>query len=67
MQRILKGRANVLFGVMNGVDYTEWNPETDKFIVANYNANDLSGKMKCKENLLIQFNLPISLINESMK
>jgi starch synthase len=63
LQRILKDRANVLFGVMNGVDYTEWNPETDKFIVANYNANDLSGKMKCKEDLLLQFNLPISLKN----
>lgn len=66
LQRILKDRANVLFGVMNGVDYTEWNPETDKFIVANYNANDLSGKMKCKEDLLLQFNLPISLKNRPL-
>ncbi|MFQ5963519.1 MAG: glycogen synthase GlgA [Candidatus Scalinduaceae bacterium] len=61
LQDIIKDRAGVLFGVINGVDYSEWNPETDKFIVANYNANDFSGKVKCKEDLLLQFNLPISL------
>jgi starch synthase len=47
---ILRERAPT--GILNGVDYTEWNPETDKFIAANYSAQDLSGKAECKRALL---------------
>jgi starch synthase len=48
---VLKDRSDDLYGVLNGVDYTEWNPETDPHIVSRYSAKDLSGKRKCKEDL----------------
>lgn len=41
-----------LFGVLNGLDYSVWNPKTDPRIIANYSANQLDGKRACKEALL---------------
>jgi starch synthase len=55
---VLRARSNVLTGILNGVDYTEWNPETDPSIAANYSTADLSGKRVCKQDLLSQFGLP---------
>ena len=37
------------------IDYDEWSPQTDKFAVARYSPEDLSGKAKCKEDLLAAF------------
>ena len=48
---------NRLSGILNGVDYTEWNPETDRHIPRNYSASDLSGKRECKQALLREFGL----------
>jgi len=44
-------------GILNGVDYEEWSPETDKFIAARYSPLDLSGKAKDKQDLLAAFGL----------
>ncbi len=49
---VLKERAQTVTGILNGVDYEEWNPETDKYIAAHYSANDLTGKQECKRDLL---------------
>ena len=38
-------------GILNGCDYNDWNPETDKYIDANFCADDLSGKDICKAAL----------------
>ena len=38
----------MLSGILNGVDYTQWNPETDPFIAANYSRDDLAGKQACQ-------------------
>jgi starch synthase len=46
-----------LRGILNGVDYSEWNPETDTHIAAHYSASDLSGKTKCRRDLLEQFGM----------
>jgi starch synthase len=54
----LRDRANVLSGILNGVDYNEWNPQTDPLIPAQYSAEDLSGKTVCKRKLLEEFGLP---------
>jgi starch synthase len=63
---VLKERAQTVIGILNGVDYEEWNPETDRFIAAHYSADDLSGKQECKQDLLASFgrrnadpNLPV--------
>jgi starch synthase len=57
-QLILRERAAKLTGILNGVDYREWNPETDPLIAANYSAEKLSGKPECKRDLLAALGLP---------
>ena len=55
---LLRARSGVLTGILNGVDYDEWNPETDDLIEANYSAYDLTGKRICKRALLDELRLP---------
>jgi len=55
---VLRARAPVLHGILNGVDYAEWSPETDPYIPARYSAEDLRGKSVCKQELLAEFGLP---------
>jgi len=55
---VVRGRADRLVGILNGVDYGVWSPERDKFIAAKYSARDLSGKQLCKQALLESFGLP---------
>ncbi|HJT72240.1 MAG TPA: glycogen synthase GlgA [Terriglobales bacterium] len=52
LEGVLRDRAQNLTGILNGVDYDEWNPQTDKFIAAHYSADDLVGKRECKQDLL---------------
>jgi starch synthase len=54
---LLRSRASKLTGILNGVDYEEWNPETDRHLPANYSARDLSGKRACKLALLEEMGL----------
>jgi starch synthase len=55
---LLRSRAYKLTGILNGVDYSEWNPETDPLLPANYSERDLSGKAICKRALLAELHLP---------
>ncbi|MBR0343591.1 MAG: glycogen synthase GlgA [Oscillospiraceae bacterium] len=47
-----------LSGILNGIDYVTYNPETDPNIPATFSKTDLSGKEICKKELLKEFNLP---------
>ncbi len=58
LEGVLTHRKNELFGVVNGIDYSVWNPESDEFLAAKYSAEDLSGKAKCKKALQKENNLP---------
>jgi starch synthase len=55
---MLRQRTSTVVGILNGVDYHEWSPETDKHIKQHFSAQDLSGKATCKEALLQQLGLP---------
>jgi starch synthase len=55
LEGVLRGRAATVTGILNGVDYGEWSPEVDKFVVAKFSPQDLSGKAKCKQDLLSAF------------
>jgi len=58
MEGVLKARRNVLTGILNGVDYATWNPETDSLIAKAYSAADRSGKAVCKQALQARYGLP---------
>ncbi len=60
LEGVLRTRREDLCGIINGIDYAEWNPETDRFIPARYSHRDLSGKAVCKKRLLEHFGLPQS-------
>jgi starch synthase len=51
-------RHGPVTGIVNGVDYNEWNPEHDPHIAQNYSARDLAGKRACKQALLAEYGLP---------
>ncbi len=52
MEGILQKRAGDLHGILNGVDYMDWDPETDRYLPSNYGPESLAGKMVCKRELL---------------
>jgi starch synthase len=58
LEGVLMERSKDLFGVVNGVDYSEWNPANDPLIPAPYGPGDLSGKAACKAALLKKMGLP---------
>jgi len=61
LDRILNARRKDLCGITNGVDYTDWNPETDTFIKHQYSSNEMEGKMTCKKDLLNHVGLELPL------
>lgn len=46
-----------LVGILNGIDYTEFNSETDPIIKAKYSVKNTANKIKCKKDILNEFNL----------
>lgn len=60
LEDVLRERNKDLFGIINGIDYTEWNPETDCCFKTHFNINDLSGKAKLKKEIQKEFNLEIN-------
>jgi starch synthase len=49
---------NRFTGIINGIDFDEWNPATDKIITSRYSREDLKGKKRCKAALQRTFGLP---------
>ncbi|MFZ0415468.1 MAG: glycogen synthase GlgA [Candidatus Acidiferrales bacterium] len=58
LEGVIRSRGDRVVGILNGVDYTAWNPETDTNIVATYSAKVMDGKRLCKKDLLAAFHLP---------
>jgi len=55
---LLQERKKDLVGILNGVNYSLWNPETDKLIPKTYSNQNLAGKNQCKLALQRKFYLP---------
>jgi starch synthase len=52
LQELLRARNSSLTGILNGVDYAEWNPETDVLIPKNFSSGKPAGKRLCKRHLM---------------
>jgi starch synthase len=55
---VVRSRGADLVGILNGVDYDEWDPRHDRYTAAHYSAEDMAGKRACKADLLRAFGLP---------
>ncbi len=49
---ILRKRGSSIIGLVNGIDYEEWDPSTDAFLTRHYNKSNLQGKRACKNKLI---------------
>jgi starch synthase len=49
---LLRMRSKNLTGILNGIDYDSWNPETDDTIASPYSADSISGRRSCRRSLL---------------
>ena len=59
LEGVVRDRAADLYGILNGVDYEEWDPATDHCIAASYTARTVKkGKAACKRDLQQQMGLP---------
>jgi starch synthase len=58
LEGILQEKGDHLTGIIDGVDYQVWNPETDSLIASKYSPEDLSGKAICKDDLQRYAGLP---------
>jgi starch synthase len=58
LEDVLRLREDNLHGILNGVDYEVWNPVNDPHLPASYSIENLSGKSRCKDEILKIFDLP---------
>ncbi|MBI5196631.1 MAG: glycogen synthase GlgA [Nitrospirae bacterium] len=58
LEGVLAKKSKNLCGIINGIDYNEWDPENDSLIPVNYSRGKLSGKAACKKSLQKTCGLP---------
>jgi starch synthase len=58
LDEMLRARADHLVGIVNGIDYNDWDPERDPLIPHHYSSDDLEGKARNHEALLRAVGLP---------
>lgn len=56
----LNAKGENYVGILNGVDYAQWNPAVDKLIPARYSPEDMAGKRICKAELQRRFQLDVN-------
>jgi starch synthase len=59
---IVRKKRGHLAGIVNGVDYGEWDPAADPHLPARFSADDLSGKDECKKALLREYGISEDMI-----
>ena len=57
LESVLAARREVLHGILNGVDYSEWSPEHDPYIPHRYQRGNLAGKSANRRTLLNELGL----------
>jgi starch synthase len=59
LQSALRARGAALSGILNGVDYDEWDPRTDHYLTSHYDPEHLQTKTKLKREFLARLGLKI--------
>ena len=57
---VLRSRGPALHGILNGVDYTVWDPATDAALAAPYDRTNRAGKARCKAALAAELGLDVA-------
>lgn len=57
MEQALAARGSAVRGILNGVDYDEWDPRRDRYLPTHFSAADLAGKADLKRNFLLRQNM----------
>jgi starch synthase len=53
LEGVLRNRASTVTGILNGVDYDEWSPQTDKFIAAHYSPEEVMDRLAREEMIVV--------------
>ncbi len=59
LEGVLRSRSQDLYGIINGVDYSQWSPAKDRLIPHRYGIANLSGKRENKVELANRLELPL--------
>ncbi len=59
LDAVLRARPDGVVGILNGVDYTEWDPATDRYLKHHYSLQNPAGKAQTKRAFLDWLNLPV--------
>jgi len=57
---VLRQRTRHLFGILNGIDYQQWNPKTDTHLPAHYSHHNPQSKTTCKTSLQAELGLEVN-------
>ena len=57
LEGLINGRGDDLYGILNGIDTKEWDPETDPHLVANYSAKNLARRAANRRAIRERFQL----------
>jgi starch synthase len=60
LQDTLRARGSALSGILNGVDYDEWDPRHDRYLPKHFDPDTLQVKAQLKQQLLQRLNLEIA-------
>ena len=60
LEGVLQERSKDLYGIINGVDYDEWDPSQDNHLSVNYSIKTIGRKRECKKELQKKCGLPVS-------
>jgi starch synthase len=58
LEGVVRQRAGDLIGILNGVDYDQWNPWTDPYLEQHRGENNLTVKRNCKKHMRQMLGLP---------
>ena len=57
---VMRDRAPFFRGILNGMDYDDWNPSIDKYLAKTYDIDDMGGKELCKSDIQSVMGLPVN-------